>query len=233
MFARISAELLAETQEPVTLRHIADRARDTVPGCDFASITVRGKGGTFSTPAATSPIAETCDALQYKLRNGPGMRAVWEQEAYLIEDTRRDRTYPRWSLQVAKRGVRCVLTIRMFHDTETLGALNFYSRKPSAFPPDDVDVALVFSTHAASALHAARQVTGLHKAMRTRHLIGVAQGVLMTRYGLTMGRSFEVLKRYSNHANIPVREVAQMVVDTGHLPSGSHDLDDMEPSSDA
>ena len=60
-FARISADLLAEPQEPATLRSIVEGVVETVPACDFASISLRMKGGNVETPVSTSPIVDVCD----------------------------------------------------------------------------------------------------------------------------------------------------------------------------
>ena len=72
--------------------------------------------------------------------------------------------------------------------------------------------------HATNALNSARLVSGLQTAVHSRHLIGVAQGILMATYDLTMDQSFELLRRYSSQTNTKIRDVAQHVVDTGALP---------------
>ena len=64
-----------------------------------------------------------------------------------------------------------------------------------------------FAAHAANALGAARLVTGLQNAVHSRHLIGVAQGILMNRYELTLEQSFDVLRRFSSQANIKLRDL--------------------------
>jgi len=40
----------------------------------------------------------------------------------------------------------------------------------------------------------------------------------MGTYQLTMEQSFELLRSYSSHENVKMRELAQVVVDTGRLP---------------
>jgi AmiR/NasT family two-component response regulator len=49
-------------------------------------------------------------------------------------------------------------------------------------------------------------------------MIGVAQGILMQNYGISMEQSFELLRRYSSYKNIKLREVAEHVVQAGDLP---------------
>ena len=60
--------------------------------------------------------------------------------------------------------------------------------------------------------------------MRSRHVIGIAQGILMQRYDMGEDAAFDVLRRYSSHDNIKLREVAERVIDERRLPG--HDGDD-------
>ena len=78
---------------------------------------------------------------------------------------------------------------------------------------DDVELAEIYAMHAAVALDAARLVEGLQRAVRSRHLIGMAQGMIMQRYGIDMARAFAVLQRWSSHRNLPLREVAEAIVE--------------------
>ena len=119
---------------------------------------------------------------------------------------------------VAELGFRSVLAIRLTFAGETIGALNFYSKLPNAFDDDNVDLALVYTSHAATALSTARALSGLQTALQSRHLIGVAQGILMQRFHIDMDTALEVLRRYSSHTNVKMREIAQMVVDERRLP---------------
>ena len=66
---------------------------------------------------------------------------------------------------------------------------------------------------AAAQAYAARLVEGLQRAVRSRHLIGMAQGMIMQRYGVDMARAFAVLQRWSSHRNLPLREVAEAIVE--------------------
>ena len=217
-FARISADLLAEPQEPATLRSIVEGVVETVPACDFASISLRMKGGNVETPVSTSPIVDACDELQYTLREGPCLGAIWNGETYVVEDIAHDPRWPNWGPAAAAEGAGSIVSVRLFTSNQVMGALNIYASEPFAFTSEDVDVATVFAVHAATALSAAKVVSDLQTAVLNRHTIGIAQGILMNRYGLTKERSFEVLRRYSSRTNTKLREVAQFVVDSGSLP---------------
>jgi GAF domain-containing protein len=217
-FAQLSRDLMADPDEQPTLQMVADRAVAVVPACDFASVSLRRRRGRIETSASTSELASACDALQYELDEGPCLEAVWDGDSYLAEDIAKDRRWPLWGPRVADLGVGSVLAIQLTSETETIGALNLYATASHAFQSDDVDLALVYTIHAANALNSARLVSGLQTAVHSRHLIGVAQGILMATYNLSMNQSFELLRRYSSQGNVKLREVAEHVVDHGGLP---------------
>lgn len=222
-FARVSAELLNEPQEPATLRGIVEGVVDVVPACDFASISLRMKNGSIETPVSTSPIVDACDDLQYSLHEGPCLSAIWSGESFIVKDVAHDPRFPNWGPAAAAEGAGSIVSLRLFTSSKVLGALNIYSARPFAFTQDDVDVAVIFARHAATALSAAKLISGLETAVLTRHTIGMAQGILMSRYGITADRAFDVLRRYSSSTNTKLRDVAVSVVESGHLPQVTDD----------
>jgi GAF domain-containing protein len=216
-FASVSRDLLASPGLELTFELIAERAVEVVPACDFVGITMQDKGRTRSL-ATTDPAADACDELQYELGEGPCLDALADDEAYLIEDVANDPRWPRWGPRAAAQGAGSILSVRLADDKHTHGALNMYARKPGAFDANSVDLGLVFATHAASAVSATNLVSGLQTALQSRHLIGAAQGILMVRHDLSLEAAFEVLRRYSNDTNLPLRELARRVVEERELP---------------
>jgi hypothetical protein len=209
-FAQVSRDLMREHEEEPTLERVVERAVEIVPAVDYAGLSIRKRRRRVETMAASSPRALLCDQLQYEM--------IWENDAYLTANTATDSRWPRWGPRVADEGVGSVLSIRLATETETLGALNLYAESTNAFGADDVDLALVYAAHATNAMSAARLISGLETAVHSRHLIGVAQGILMQRYDLSMDNSFEVLRRYSSHANLKLRDLARYVVEHHRLP---------------
>ena len=76
----------------------------------------------------------------------------------------------------------------------------------------------MFASHAATAVSNTQLVSGLQTALQSRHLIGVAQGILMAQYDMGLETAFEVLRRYSSHTNVKLRDVAKQVVELRALP---------------
>lgn len=52
----------------------------------------------------------------------------------------------------------------------------------------------------------------LREALESRHVIGMAQGILIARYGLSIERAFEFLRRLSQDNNTKLKDVAAAVV---------------------
>ena len=178
---------MADPEEQPPSRWSPSAPWPLVPACDFSSVSLRRRRGRVETTGSTSELASRCDALQYELEEGPCLDAVWDGDSYLAMDVASDTRWPRWGPQVAELGVGSILAMRLASGQENIGALNLYATSPLAFGPEDVDIALVYTIHAANALTSARLASGLQSAVHSRHLIGVAQGILMGTHQLTHG----------------------------------------------
>jgi transcriptional regulator with GAF, ATPase, and Fis domain len=218
-FARVSRELMRQSEEEPTLQTVVEQAVAVIGPCDAASITVRRRRGRTETVASTAELASGSDELQYALQEGPCLETAKNNERYLSNDIGNDPRWPRWGPRAAaERGAHAIMSIELSTETEVMGSINLYSSSVEAYRRDDIDLAMIFAVHAANALSSARLITGLQTAVQSRHQIGIAQGILMHAYGLTMGQSFELLRRYSSHTNTKLSAVAAFVVHRGQLP---------------
>ena len=186
--------------------------------CLGASVTLVRADGGVETSASSDTTVESADDLQYAFNEGPCLRAAEQGGAYLIVDTASDPRWPVWGPAVAQLGLHSVLSIHLFTDRRVLGALNLYYESKADFSDDEVEVAKVVAAHASVALAKLRSERDLWRAIDSRHLIGQAQGILMERFKLSPEKSFAVLRRYSQHHNIKLHEVAGELVKTGRLP---------------
>ncbi|MGZ4493096.1 MAG: GAF and ANTAR domain-containing protein [Nocardioides sp.] len=211
-------ELQTTAETPATLERIATGADELFGPCDGCGLTLRDRKGNVTAGTATSPLARECDALQYELREGPCLDAVAHQDMTLVEDLERERRWPVWTPHAVAAGVRSLLSIRLFTSEATMGALNLYSLRRRAFDHDAVELGWVYAGGASAALRAAHRADGLSAALETRHMIGLAQGILMSRYDVSADRAFDVLRRYSSQHNLKLRDVAQTLVEDGVLP---------------
>lgn len=200
-----------------TLALILRRARHDL-GCDAAGVLARQGRKHVEVAAFSEPAVREADQLQLDYREGPGLRSNHSDDVYVSGDVRADVRWPRWGPRVAALGWLSVLSAPLIAPQGGLGTLNLYSRRPDAFDAAHGDAARVFARSAATALGYAFEVAGLRKAIDARHHVGLAQGILMERYGVDADSAFEVLRRYSQDNNVKLRLVADHIVRTRRLP---------------
>jgi hypothetical protein len=90
------------------------------------------------------------------------------------------------------------------------------SRQPATLSPY-ADVAETLAHHAGWALETVTERDNFNQAVASRHRVGLAQGILMTRR-LTAEQAFTLLQRRSQNTHVKLRTIAQTVIQTGDLP---------------
>jgi hypothetical protein len=135
-------------------------------------------------------------------------------------------TDPRWP-EFGRRaseeeGIRSMLSFRLYiEDGYGIRAgLNMYSRKHDAFDATARTLGLLLATHGALAVHGAimtRKVENLEIALKNAREIGVAMGVVMTRYKATREQAFDLLRIASQNTHKKLAVIAAEVADTGDL----------------
>ncbi len=224
-FARVAVQLFSPGSVVQTLRHIVDLAVETVDGCDAAGVFVV-QNGAVVTAAASSPLVDTLDRLQIATNEGPCLDASVRGTTFYAHDLADDVRWPTFGPQAVAAGVRSVLSYSL--SVERLSALNLYAHLPAAFGATDRAQGQLFATLARLALDSAEEraadgqrSANLTEALRTRELIGQAQGILMERERITADQAFDVLRRASQQMNVKLRSVAETLVETGQSPGDS------------
>ena len=191
---------------------LAVSAADNIPGVDFVSITVHRKNRPMHTVAATDPVAEQADRVQYELHEGPCYAAVTHERFVLVNDLATAVEFPRYAPKAVALGVGSPgrhpaaprrragwaqpvrphrRSIRPIHGTDRR-ALRHPGRSPS---------------------WVRRTVEQLSEALHTRTDIGTAIGILMERYGIDRHQAFAFLTHNSQTRNIKVRVLAQRIIE--------------------
>ncbi|MFF3181257.1 GAF and ANTAR domain-containing protein [Rhodococcus pyridinivorans] len=201
-----------------TLDVITRAAVELVPGAEHAGITLVARGSRFESRAATSALPGRIDELQYTMRDGPCVQAIWEKETIRVDDMEHEDRWPAFASEAARLGAHSMLAVRLYTTDDTVGALNLHSSQVGAFDDDSVDIASTLATHAAFAAVAAVREEQFRAALASRDVIGQAKGVLMERFGLDAESAFEMLRRLSQERNQLVRDLAVEVVETARPP---------------
>jgi GAF domain-containing protein len=200
------------------LQQLVNIARDALPGADEVSTTLL-RGDRAWTAAYTGQLALDADEMQYERGYGPCMDAGRTGTALLIDDAREETRWPDYTAHVVERGVLSSLSVPLPMQTDVIGALNCYSRSPSAFPPEAIEIAQELAGHVAVAVANAvayTDATTLAGQMRTaldsRAIIDQAIGVIMASNRCDADAAFAILTRASQNRNIKLRDIAGGIV---------------------
>ncbi|MEU0941441.1 GAF and ANTAR domain-containing protein [Streptomyces canus] len=215
--AQLARKLLAQESMQGTLDEIAASAVQLVDGCDAAGILAVRKGRAV-TLSSCGDVVEASDRLQGELAEGPCFDLAARahggngERVFRIADiTQPQPAWPRFAEAARDLGIGSMTGVLLYTHDEDFGALNLYSRRAGAFGKDIETAGWMLASHAAVALADARTIDQLEDAMKTRHAIGEAMGILMERHKLSEDDAFSVLRRISQQHNIKLRDVAQRV----------------------
>jgi GAF domain-containing protein len=212
--SRLSGVLLAEETLSSVLELVTTLAAETLPGSNGAGVTLLD-GPTRTTAAATDPLVEEADALQYELDEGPCLSAARDQVGYRVDSTWNETRWPNWTASVAHLGLGSSLSTPLVVRGESLGAVKVYARQEAAFTDRDERILALFAEKAAVILANARSQeelrrlnAHLHQALVTRDLIGQAKGVLRERHHVDEHTAFRMLAERSQRTNTKARDLA-------------------------
>jgi hypothetical protein len=207
---------------PVDQVQIVEQAAKAIPRAEAAGLTLIQGDHHPKTLAATSPLVEQVDAIQYETGQGPCLEAIEENDITTSNDLARDGRWPHFCERaVAETAVRSMFGVRIVLGGDDRGALNFYATEKDAFTELDRGVGAIFATLASLALQHAverRRSENLLTALESSRQIGMAMGILMSSRLITADEAFEQLRRASQHLHRRVRDVAEEVTHTGALP---------------
>jgi len=215
--AQLARNLLAQDSLQGTLDEISSSAVRLVEGCDAAGILAIRKGRAV-TLSSCGEIVEASDRLQGELAEGPCFdlarrkKGADGERVFRIEDlTAPQPTWPRFAAAALDLGIGSMTGVLLYTHDDDFGALNLYARRPGTFGKDIETAGWLLASHAAVALADAHTIDQLEDAMKTRHAIGEAMGILMERHKLSEDDAFNVLRRISQQHNVKLRDVAQRV----------------------
>jgi GAF domain-containing protein len=230
--SELAIDLRAEDNRDGTLRAIVDGALDLVPAASWAGISlVQGKRVTVE--ASSHNLVGELEQLQSDFGEGPCLSAIRQQHTVHVADLAKPgQLWPRFAAAAVERGVRSMMSLRLFLRRETLGALNFYAAQPDAFAPDAEILADLLAQHAAVALAGATREHHLNAALVNRDMLGQAKGILMQRDGLTALKAFQLLVRASQDTNMKIADVARwLITDTENNARDQHPTERTRPPS--
>lgn len=216
------AELVRELQQQTAadrdpmLDGILRRAARSVPGAQYAGITVAGRRR-LKTPAATGRYPVMLDEIQNQVGEGPCMAQAWKHEIIRVDDLGAERRWPRYRQHAMQHTpIRSILSFKLFSGNQTAGALNLYAARALAFGDDSLHAGQAVAAHAAVAWDIVERAKQFRNALASRDVIGQAKGILMERFDLDSVGAFNLLKRISQESNTPVAQLAEKLISAEH-----------------
>lgn len=214
--SELAREMQADRDPKDLLQHIVEAAVRDIPGTAYAGITLLD-AGQLSTPASTDVLVVDIDRRQYELAQGPCVETSRTHLTFRTDDMAVEPRWPRFAEICLEAGVRSMLSVQLFVESEAFGALNLYGTTAGAFDDDAESIALLLATHAGIAMAALRNKANMEIALSSRDLIGQAKGILIERYKMTGHDAFGLLVLASQNTNRKLRDVAEELVTTGEL----------------
>src|SRR3712207_766601 len=127
-----AVEMQAQPGTDATLKIIVAATVALLPEASWAGISlIENRQVRPAVPA--DEVAEALDNLQSELGEGPMFDAVYEHPAVHVPDLAEETRWPRFVADATERGVRCMLSLRLFTNSRSLGALNIYGSAPGVF----------------------------------------------------------------------------------------------------
>ena len=216
----LSKVVLVDRTLAEVLTDITAIAARSIPGAEASSITLLRADKAF-TAAHSGEMALAADELQYEDGYGPCMDAGRGGALLRVDDMRMEERWPEYVAHVvATTPVLSSLSFPLPYQGSSIGALNNYSTKPSAFAsPESLragsDVAEVIAVAVANADAHARlfdQAHNMRVAMESRATIEQAKGVLMAQRHIDADQAFEILREASQRYNRKLRDIAFGIV---------------------
>jgi GAF domain-containing protein len=206
-----AVEMQAQPGTDATLKIIVAAAVALLPEASWAGISLI-ENRQVRPAVPTDEIAETLDKLQTDLGEGPMFDALYEHPTVHIPDLTQETRWPRFVADATGRGVRCMLSLRLYTSSRSLGALNVYGSEPGVFSEESINTAEILAQHAAVGVAGAAAQEQFQAALASRDLIGQAKGILMQRDGLTGLQAFATLTSASQQTNIKLIDVARWLI---------------------
>lgn len=219
IFARVSGLLLTEPTVDSALHAVTALAVDTIAGSAGSGITLLNSHGDRATSAATDPMVEQLDALQYELDDGPCLQAWHDQVVVRSGALNTEERWSSWTPRAAELGMRSVLSAPLVGDEHAIGAMKVYSTVADAYDEKDEDLLRRFAIQAAIfvrnviATQVAENVSdALRDTLHTRDLVATARGIVMARRGLDAEEANRYLMAESHRSHMVIRDLAERLV---------------------
>ncbi|WP_297627847.1 GAF and ANTAR domain-containing protein [Nocardioides sp.] len=218
-FEQLARVLRSAPDEDSRLRLAVHAAVSLVARCSHAGITINEKGGLL-TRVSSDDFVSRANELQYELGEGPCLSVRKDQDTMVVVDLATEERWPVWAPRVLHEfGASSMMSLLVFTEADSYGALSLYAVDGQQFNVDDVAVAQTLAGHLALSMSAEREIDQLGMAIVSRLVIGRAEGILMEKLDVSADQAFDYLRRISSQTNRKLVAVASDIARTRMLPN--------------
>jgi GAF domain-containing protein len=168
--------------------------------------------------AASDPVVQQADDLQYEFDEGPCLTAWAQRSLVRIDDMATEQRWPRWCPRALHLGLHATLSAPLVAGDTCLGAMKVYVGEPHVFDERAERLMTMFATQATVVLASVQSCASaqllseeLRDAIRTRDLVALAKGMLMERHHLDEAGAFRHLLTLSRQPGKTLRTAAQEI----------------------
>jgi GAF domain-containing protein len=190
-----------------------------------AGVSLGDGEGQLRFATATSELVAEVEQVQQDAQQGPCYSAYTTNEARFVPDLNEVTEWPQLADAARRAGLISVAGIPMAFDGRPVGSLNVYDDRVRDWSDADIvsaqvlaDIATGYVVHASELDRARRVNEQLEEALDSRVVIEQAKGILAGERGITVDQSFAILRDHARRRNVPVRSIAQAVVELGLRP---------------
>jgi GAF domain-containing protein len=191
-----------------------------------AGIGLADAEGVLHPVTGINQLSMTIEAGEEVLREGPCCDAFRRGEVVMVGDLEQMAgSWPRWSPDALRLGVKAVLCAPLWVRDSRLGAINMYGDAVRRWTDDELRVARLLADMTASyvahrwEIETTRRTNEqLQHALDSRIVIEQAKGVLASHLECSVDRAFAVLRDHARRNSASLRAVANAVVHGGFRP---------------
>lgn len=191
-------------------------------GDDACASVLTQRGTRLRTLASTTPPAREFDLVQIRSEEGPSLDALATQTTVWTQDVARDVRWEKLCSRARRSDLVAVCAV-FVGSLEEPTVLTIYAS--SSLSPELLAHAETFGSHARLAIESQRRhgteasrVHAPRQSLDLRGVIAQARDVLMERTPISYAEALDVMRRLAGQKNVPVRDIAQFVVDHGEVP---------------
>lgn len=219
-FVALADTLVADYDVVDMLQTLVDACADLLDA-SAAGLMLSDDRGELAVVASTTEENKLVDLMQVQSGRGPSLECFEKGVMVEISDiASSDGRWPDFRESALDQGFKALHVVPMRLRSTTIGVLNLFRGEPGVLGETDTtlaqglaDIATIGILHERAIRESDIAQAQLQYALESRVRIEQAKGVLSQVHGLDMDSAFRMLRQYARNNGLPLRDVAQQVVD--------------------